>query len=80
MRNYNDIYHEVERVESLSKEEILEDNANYKSDLLSIKASSLHKITTKLEVLHYKDIFSISLYNCTLEKGIKARPWVMWLL
>jgi len=60
LKNYNDVYHEVEKVESLyaREEDISEDDAKYKSNLMSIKFVGLHKITTKPKVLAYKDIFS----------------------
>eukprot|EP01018_Ginkgo_biloba_P035809 Gb_01042 [translate_table: standard] len=76
LKNYNGIYHEVEKAENLYavEGEISEDDADYKSDLLLIKASSLHKIAAKLEVFPYKELFYKSLTNCVLEKGILGSP------
>eukprot|EP01018_Ginkgo_biloba_P026714 Gb_11440 [translate_table: standard] len=49
LKNYNDIYYLVEKEKTLftGEEEISEDDVDYKSDLLSIKAAGLHKIATK---------------------------------
>eukprot|EP01018_Ginkgo_biloba_P038656 Gb_08457 [translate_table: standard] len=74
LQNYNDLFYLIEKAEALfaDEEDILEDNAEYRDDLLSIRATDLHKIAAKLEVLPYKDLFSRSLFKCTLEKGILA--------
>eukprot|EP01018_Ginkgo_biloba_P024462 Gb_20161 [translate_table: standard] len=76
LRNNNDIYHEVEKAESLyaKEEEISEDDANYKTDLLSIKVIGLQKIAIKPKVLPCKDLFSKAMYNYTIEKGILGSP------
>eukprot|EP01018_Ginkgo_biloba_P032706 Gb_34985 [translate_table: standard] len=75
LKNYNDVYHEVEHAESLyAEEEVSEDDAKYKSDLMSIKAAGLHKIAAKLEVFPCKDLFCKSLANCALERGILGSP------
>eukprot|EP01018_Ginkgo_biloba_P033112 Gb_37952 [translate_table: standard] len=75
LKNYNDVYHEVEKSESLYvEEEISEDDVEYKSDLMLIKAAGLHKIAAKPEVFPCKDLFCKSLANCTLERGILGSP------
>eukprot|EP01018_Ginkgo_biloba_P040016 Gb_27258 [translate_table: standard] len=50
LQNYSDVYSLIERAETLfaEEEDILEDDANNKSDLLSLKASGLHKIVPDL--------------------------------
>eukprot|EP01018_Ginkgo_biloba_P005585 Gb_16651 [translate_table: standard] len=76
LKTYNDIYYEVEKAESLyaGQEEISEDDEEYKSDLLSIKAVGLHKIAAKPEVFPCKDLFSRSMKNYMLERGVLASP------
>eukprot|EP01018_Ginkgo_biloba_P003289 Gb_02624 [translate_table: standard] len=76
LQNYNDLFYLVERVETLfiEEEDILEDDAEYKNDLLSIRATNFHKILVKLEVFPCKDLFSRDLCHCTLEKRILASP------
>eukprot|EP01018_Ginkgo_biloba_P023445 Gb_23998 [translate_table: standard] len=76
LHTYNNIYCEVERVDNLyiGQEEISEDEDYYKSDLMSIKDSGLHKIAAKLEVFPCKDLFSIVVGDCVLERGLLASP------
>lgn len=76
IRTYNDLYHEVERADKLyiDREEILEDEGHYKSDMLSLKASGLHCIAAKPEFFPCKDLFSYALNFCKLKKGRLASP------
>eukprot|EP01018_Ginkgo_biloba_P015894 Gb_33091 [translate_table: standard] len=75
LKTYNDVYYEVENVESLfAGEEVSEDDATYKEDLLSLKVAGLHKIAAKPEVFPCKDLFARAVANCTLEQGILGSP------
>eukprot|EP01018_Ginkgo_biloba_P026737 Gb_40099 [translate_table: standard] len=58
IRTYNDIYREVERADRLYTdwEELSEDEDQYRSDMLSLKASGLHRIAAKPEVFPCKDL------------------------
>ena len=69
IHTYNDLYHEVERADRLytDREELSEDEDQYHSDMLSLKASGLHRIAAKLEVFPCKDLFSHALNFCKLE-------------
>eukprot|EP01018_Ginkgo_biloba_P001112 Gb_13534 [translate_table: standard] len=56
------------------QEEIFKDEEEYKSDLMSLKASGLHKIVAKPEVLPCKDLFSMAVSNCVLKRGLLTSP------
>lgn len=60
---YSDIYREVEGAHSLysNLDEILEEEGEYKSDLMSLKTSGLHRITAKLEVFLCKHLFIMTM-------------------
>eukprot|EP01018_Ginkgo_biloba_P001831 Gb_26198 [translate_table: standard] len=72
---YNDIYCKIEMADNLylGKEELFEDE-KYKSDLMSLKASGLHKIAAKAEVFACKDLFAVAMRDCRLERGLLASP------
>ena len=71
IHNYNDLYHEVEQADKLyeDQEELSEDEDQYRSDLLSLKASGLHCIVAKPEVFPCKDLFCHAMKHCRLERG-----------
>eukprot|EP01018_Ginkgo_biloba_P037491 Gb_41482 [translate_table: standard] len=56
------------------REELSEDEDQYKSDVLSLKASGLHRIAAKPEVFPCKDLFTHAVNFCRLEKGRLASP------
>eukprot|EP01018_Ginkgo_biloba_P005659 Gb_15701 [translate_table: standard] len=76
LNNYNDIYCVVEDVDILfaEEEEHLEDDARYKSDLMTLKAAGLQKIAAKPKVFPCKDLFSRAMKLCTLEQGLLVSP------
>eukprot|EP01018_Ginkgo_biloba_P000927 Gb_07086 [translate_table: standard] len=55
IRTYNDLYREVEQADRLyeDQEKLTEDEEQYRSDLISLKASGLHHIAAKLEVFPF---------------------------
>eukprot|EP01018_Ginkgo_biloba_P005475 Gb_18082 [translate_table: standard] len=71
---YNDLYHEVEWEDRLyaNWEELLEDEDQYKSGMLALKASGLHRIAAKPKVFLCKDLFTHAINFCRLEKGLLA--------
>ena len=71
IHTYNDLYHEVEQADKLyeNQEELSEDEDQYRSDLLSLKASGLHRIATKSKVFPCKDLFYHAMNLCKLERG-----------
>ena len=71
IRTYNDLYCEVKQADRLyeNKEELSEDEDQYRSDMFSLKASGLHRIAAKPKFFLCKDLFSHAINFCELEKG-----------
>eukprot|EP01018_Ginkgo_biloba_P007398 Gb_14174 [translate_table: standard] len=51
-----------------------EDQDQYKSDMLALKASGLHRIAAKPEIFPCKDLFAHAVNFCKIERGRLASP------